>query len=132
MKELAFRLTEGEDLKKSLVDKCSTIDTAIVLSCVGSLSNINLRLAGAKEYLIVQKDFEIVSITGTISRGKVHIHMSVADERGNVYGGHLKEGCIVNTTAEIVLGILDNYKSERVFDSQTNYEEIVFREVIDD
>ena len=127
MKELAFRLTKGEDLKKSLVDRCLNLDTVVVLSCVGSLSSVNLRLAGAKEYLTIQKDFEIVSITGTISKGKAHIHMSVADEQGNVYGGHLKEECIVNTTAEIVMGILENYKSERVFDSQTNYEEIVFR-----
>lgn len=132
MKELAFRLNKGEDLKKSLIDKCLNINTAVILSCVGSLSSVNLRLAGAKDCLMLEKDFEIVSITGTISKGKVHVHMCVSDEQGKVYGGHLKEGCIINTTAEIVLGILQDFRSDRTFDTQTGYEEIVFREVIND
>ena len=69
--------------------------------------------------------FEIVSITGTLSEDGVHIHISVSDEYGNTIGGHLKDGCIVNTTAEIVLNIFDNIKFKREFDDKTGYDELV-------
>lgn len=126
MKELAFRLQKGDDLKKSLMDASKDF-SSIVLSGVGCLDHLKLRLAKAKDYLEVNDDFEIVSLTGTISNGKAHIHGSFSDVKGNVYGGHLCEGCIINTTCEVVLGILEEYETERVFDEKTGYDEIVFR-----
>ena len=69
--------------------------------------------------------FEIVSITGTLSEDGVHIHISVSDELGNTIGGHLKDGCIVNTTAEIVLNIFDNINFRREYDEKTGYGELV-------
>jgi predicted DNA-binding protein with PD1-like motif len=47
--------------------------------------------------------FEIVSLTGTLSVGCHHLHVAIADSTGAVFGGHLLPGCVVRTTAEIVL-----------------------------
>ena len=40
-------------------------------------------------------------------------------------GGHLKDGCIVDTTAEICIEIFDEIKFKREFDESTGYKELV-------
>ena len=134
MKELAFRLTSGDDLRLSIEEYCAhyDVDTAVVLSAVGSLFNVGIRLADAQKFLRVERDYEIVSLTGTISRSKAHLHISLSDENGDCIGGHLIEGCLVNTTCEVVLGILEDYKSIRKYDDYTGYDEINFQEVEND
>lgn len=129
MKELAFRLKKGDDLRKNIEEKCKDIDTAVVLSGVGCVYQANFRLAKALDYYKKEEDFEIVSLNGTISKGKAHIHIALADEKGNVIGGHLEEGCLINTTCEIVLGILEEYESLRSFDENTGYKEIEFKKI---
>ena len=42
-----------------------------------------------------------MSLTGTLSRDGVHIHISLSDADGNVIGGHLIDG-VVFTTCEVV------------------------------
>lgn len=132
MKELAFRLTKGDDLRSKIEEYCADIDTAIVLSAVGCLYEVNIRLANAQTYLHTTKDYEIVSLVGTISKAKAHLHISLSDDEGKCIGGHLVEGCRVNTTCEIVLGILQDYKSIREYDDNTGYDEICFQEVEND
>ena len=131
MKELAFRLHKGDDLKKSLIAACKE-SSAVILSGVGCVDQLVIRLAGAKDYFESREDYEIVSLTGTVSNGKAHIHGSFSDVKGNCVGGHLCEGCIVNTTCEVVLGILEEYDSFREYDEKTGYEEIVFRRKVND
>ena len=128
MKELAFRLEKGADLKASIEQKCLDlgINTAVVLSGVGCVYEAKVRLAKAIDYLESKQDYEIVSLTGTVSNGSCHIHISLSDEKGNVIGGHLEKGCLINTTCELVLGILEEYDSIREFDEKTGYDEIKF------
>ena len=126
MRELAFRLQKGDDLRACIEEKCKNINTAVVLSGVGCLYHAKMRLAKAIEYLDVDEDYEIVSLTGTISNGSSHIHISLSDDKGNVIGGHLEKGCLINTTCEVVLGILEEYSSIREFDENTGYDEIKF------
>ena len=109
----AFRLTPGQDLKKSLLSyaKGAKLEAACVVTCVGSLSKVSLRLAnadggkrGSNETVSLEERFEIVSLAGTVSRHGCHLHMSLSDYQGNVVGGHVLDGCVVFTTAEMVLG----------------------------
>ena len=123
-----FRLTKGMDLKKE-IEKYA-IDNKIsgtVVSSVGCLTSLVIRLADGESILKKDGNFEIVSITGTLSPDGVHIHISVSDEFGNTIGGHLKDGCIVNTTAEVCLVIFDNIKLNRTFDESTGYDELVVK-----
>lgn len=83
-------------------------------------------MAGGKDFLEKDGDFEIVSLTGTVAKGRAHLHISVSDETGRVTGGHLCEGSVVNTTCEVILGILEDYDAERSYDPSTGYDEIVF------
>ena len=131
MKEVAVRLTKGEDLKKRIQSLCveAGADTAVILSGVGCLYHARIRLANASKYLEEERDYEIISLTGTVSKGYAHIHIGLADEEGNAIGGHLCEGCLVNTTCELVLGILEEYRSDRSFDEATGYNEIAFEKV---
>ncbi len=126
MRELAFRLKKGDDLKQSVEKACENINTAIVLCGVGSLYYAHFRLAKAKSFFDKQEDYEIVSLNGTISHGKAHLHIAISNEDGDVFGGHLEYGCLVNTTCEVVIGILEEYESVRNYDKNTDFGEIEF------
>ncbi|WP_257263684.1 PPC domain-containing DNA-binding protein [Endozoicomonas sp. ONNA2] len=124
---IANRLTQGADLKiavQELVNKYR-ISAGSLVSCVGSLSKINLRLAGAETTLAVGGPFEIVSIMGTLTPDHQHIHMAVADGKGHVFGGHLLEGNIVDSTAEVVIHSYLQLAFSRAFDPCTGYTELV-------
>lgn len=125
----AVRLLPGQDLKEEIEKTAhgNNIKAAIILSAVGSLKQANLRLAGAKESKFWEEDFEIVSATGTLSIKGYHIHISVSDKNGNVYGGHLQEGCIVNTTVELVIEIIENLNFARKLDPKTGWKELVIQ-----
>ena len=124
-----FRLTNGMDLKEEL-EKYAVVNniSGVVISSVGCLKKLTIRLADGKSILEKEENYEIVSITGTLSHDGVHIHISVSDNSGNTIGGHLKNGCIVNTTAEVCLLLFDNIKFNREFDEITGYNELVIHE----
>ena len=121
-----FRLHKGMDLKKEIENYAiENKISGVILSSVGSLSKLTIRLADGKSVYESEKEYEIVSITGTLSKDGVHIHISVSDIQGKVIGGHLKDGCIINTTAEVILLILDNVKFTREYDEETGFNELV-------
>lgn len=131
MKEHAFRLTKGQDLKAELEKYVqeNNIKAAIIVSCVGCLYEAVIRNAGGEKSIELKEKLEIVSITGTLSENGCHIHISVSDENLKTYGGHLKKGCLVNTTAEIVLLELENYSFKREMDESTGYKELVINKL---
>ena len=123
-----FRLTQNTDLKKEIEEfAIKNKISGVILCSVGCLSKLTIRLADGESILEKKGKFEIVSITGTLSEDGVHIHISVADEEGNTIGGHLKDGCIVNTTAEIVIKSFDNIKFNREYDENTGYNELIIK-----
>lgn len=130
MNMLAFRLTPGQDLKFGIEEiiKDKDISSGFVLTCVGSLHEVVIRMAGAQpekqDIRTLKGHFEIVSLVGTVSVAGTHLHISVSDENGEVVGGHLKEGSLVTTTAEVVIGYDENVTFERVLDDATGFEEL--------
>jgi len=63
-------------------------------------------------------------LIGTLSAGGMHLHISISDSVGKVLGGHLLEGCMIHTTAEIVLLESLDLKFTREEDAQTGYKEL--------
>lgn len=131
MKEYAFRLKHGDDIKRSIENYCleNGINTGIILSAVGCIYHAKIRLAKAIDILDVEDDFEVLSLNGTISSGRSHLHIALSNDKGEVLGGHLLEGSVVNTTLEVVIGSLEEYRSKRCFDDSTGYNEIVFERI---
>jgi len=130
MRTLAFRLTPGTDLKAELerLTREHALRAGCILSCVGSLSRAQLRMPGAIGEANVFKTFveslEIVSLTGALSQDGLHVHISLSRSDGACVGGHLVRGCIINTTAELVIGELEDVEFRRLPDSVTGYAEL--------
>jgi|SRR5215212_12030506 predicted DNA-binding protein with PD1-like motif len=130
MRTMALRLAPGADLKHELLALAARkrVQAGWVLTCVGSLSQARLRLAGGAEHATWQAAMEIVALTGTLSQNGSHLHLAVADHQGRTFGGHLAEGCTVRTTAEVVLAADDRLLFPREHDPATGYDELVVRE----
>jgi predicted DNA-binding protein with PD1-like motif len=64
-----LRLENGNDLKQSILKFCinNNIKVVIILSSVGSLNKLNIRLVQADNCLIKNDYFEIIVLNGTIS-----------------------------------------------------------------
>ena len=123
----AVRLKPGEDLRGAL-DRLATErgwPAACVVTCVGSLREATLRMAGAAERRHFAGPFEIVSLTGTFSRDGSHCHIALSDSDGSLVGGHLLPGCPVHTTAEVVIAELPGLRFARHPDPATGYGELV-------
>ena len=126
MNTLSIRLHPGQDLKielDRLIDK-HNVEAACILTCVGSLTTAILRFANQETSEKFNGHFEIVSLTGVLSKHGSHYHIAIADERGTTYGAHLMDGCKVYTTAEIVIGIISDCTFLRTFDPETGYPEL--------
>ncbi|CAH7241585.1 MULTISPECIES: PPC domain-containing DNA-binding protein [Vibrio] len=123
---IATRLTRGQDLKLELQKLVAKHNVAAgsIASCVGCVSQINIRLANANHTKLIQAPFEIVSVMATLTPNHQHVHISLADENGDVIGGHLLEGTIIATTAELILHRYDTLTFSREHDDSTGYTEL--------
>ncbi len=131
MKTVCRRLHRGDDLLLSIRTLCERekIDAAVVLSAVGCVSRAVLRDAGGVNLRSVDEPCEIVSLNGTASRTRCHLHLALSREDLSVIGGHMMPGCIVNTTCELVLGVLEHMRFDVEQDAQTGYDELIFTEL---
>ena len=124
-----FRLRQGQDLKGEIEGyvREKGIKAGVVLSCVGCIEKLRVRLADGESILEREEAFEIVSMTGTLCLGGVHLHMAASNNDGRTIGGHLKDGCIVSLTTEICLLEIEGYEMGREWDEGTGFEEMVVR-----
>ncbi len=122
----AITLKSGQDLRKeieSFVVK-EKINAGYIITCVGSLTQTNIRYANQQNGAIMNGHFEIVSLTGTISTNGSHLHISVSDSTGKTIGGHLLYNNLIYTTAEIVLGESKDLLFTREKDGSTPWQEL--------
>ena len=126
----ALRLMPGDDLVVRLLDHCEAhgIRAGTIVSCVGSLSCITLRMAAAQEITSYSEELEIISLSGTVCADRNHhLHCSVSRRDGSVIGGHCKGPAVVRTTAEIIVGLLPDLEFSREHDEATGYLELQIR-----
>lgn len=123
---LAQRLRPGDDLRRSLQlwMKAEAIAAGWVMSGIGSLRQATLRFAHQPEPAVLHGYFEILSLSGTVSQDGLHLHGAIANEQGEVLGGHICEGCLIYTTAELVVGVTDQLHFTRQPDPQTGFLEL--------
>lgn len=123
----ALRLKPGQDLKKEILTFCqvNSIFAGCIVSSVGSLSQVHLRLACSQNFLFKIEYFEILSLNGTVSKDGLHLHMSVADKTGATVGGHVVDDNIIFTTCELVILELTKHTFSRELDPQTKFNELI-------
>jgi predicted DNA-binding protein with PD1-like motif len=110
-----LRLLPGGDLRMSVERylHLHQLEAAWMVTAAGSLTAYRIRMANRNKAANGFGFFEILSVTGTLSIYGVHLHICIADAEGNAIGGHLMEGCIIYTTAELVLESSDILKFTR-------------------
>ena len=129
LKYYALRLLPGDDLRQQLTAFVAAqhIRAGVLLTCVGSLTVVTLRLANQSGPTEYRGHFEILSLVGTLLVNGSHLHLAVADSTGRTQGGHLLDGCRIYTTAEIVLGELPALDFQHETDPTFGYQELVGR-----
>ena len=125
----SLRLHRGADLLLSVKSLCreKKIAAGVVLSAVGCISRGRIRDASGVTIRQIGQHCEIVSLNGTVSRERCHLHIALSKEDLSTIGGHLCEGCIINTTCELVIAEIPGTAIEKEFDDETGYHELVFR-----
>jgi uncharacterized protein len=127
VKCLMGRLAHGADLLDELTSVCTA--NGVTLGWVHALGALQKARLGYYDqnkqeyrYIDLDRHLEITNLVGNVSLkdGKpiVHAHVTLADDRGNAFGGHLAPGTII-FACEFCLQILDGPEFSRALDAQT-------------
>lgn len=125
-KTMALRLHPGTDVRQYLEEFAveQKISAGVILGAVGSLSKTCLRFASNRTHTELSGTYEVLTLSGMLSDEGIHLHMSVADSKGECKGGHVAYGCIVYTTLEIAIALLPDINFQRVLDPNTGFKEL--------
>lgn len=124
-----LRLHRGDDLLKSIHNLCveKNIHAGFVASGVGCISKGKIRDASGVTIREINEDCEIVSLNGTVSAKRCHLHIALSKEDMSTVGGHLCEGCIINTTCELIISEIPEVFIDVEDDPETGYDELIFK-----
>lgn len=124
------RLKPGQELKTELARLALEHDlqAASIVSAVGSLTAVSLRLANQPAATHYAGHFEVVSLSGYLAAREFHVHMAVSDGEGKTFGGHVMEGNRVYTTLVVVIEEHLRYRYRREHDAVSGYDELVIDE----
>ena len=122
------RIFEDEDLLEAIKKRVEKADIkAGFLFAIGSLKRAVLGFYKDGKYkpIPVKGPLEITSCIGNLALKEngeviVHAHLTVSNEKGEAFGGHLLPECIVAATAELVLVEASGIELKREFDVKTN------------
>ncbi len=123
--KIIVRIDRGEEITDSLRNVCLSEGVKLAsVSALGVVGEFTVGVFNTREKTYKANsfygDFEIVSLTGTVTamNGEyyAHLHMSAGDVSGKVFGGHLNEA-VVSATCEMVIDVIEGVV-ERKFDGQ--------------
>jgi len=110
-----------ETLKQVIEEK--RIKAGVVISGIGSMSVCRIHVVNAgyppnlltrkQDYYEYKGSIEVLALQGIIANGEPHLHITVADENQNAHGGHVENGCVVLTMAEVVILRADTLPARR-------------------
>jgi predicted DNA-binding protein with PD1-like motif len=126
MRTIALRFAPGTDLRSALEAVLAQhgAQAGYVMQGIGSLREARIRFAGMDALAELDGDLELLTLGGSLSPDGVHLHLSVADAQGHVTGGHMGPGCIVRTTAEVLVALLPDYRFSREIDPASGFKEL--------
>lgn len=124
---LTGRLNHNSDLLNELTEIC--VRENITLGQIRAIGAVQKACIGfydqqKQTYMFKSQDkpLEITQLIGNVSLkdGKpfVHAHITLSDEEGRAFGGHLAEGTII-FACEVFIEIFDGTALERGFDETT-------------
>lgn len=109
-----MRLDPGEEIVEKVLWLAAVEQIKLAsVTGLGAVDNVTLGIYSpdTKQFKanMFHADFEIVSLTGTIttqrSRPYAHLHMAVSDLAARCFGGHLNRA-VVSATAEIIINVI--------------------------
>jgi predicted DNA-binding protein with PD1-like motif len=121
------RLSHGGDLLEEITDICQRKNIQLGwIEALGAVQRARLGFYNQEthkyEFFTVDQPLEITKLVGNVSLEDnspfVHAHITLADKRGNAYGGHLASGTVV-FACEFILEIFDGPMLKRDFDETT-------------
>jgi predicted DNA-binding protein with PD1-like motif len=126
MNALPLRIPALADLREVLAALPAEhgVGAAFVVQGIGSLSMARMRFAGAPDFTELRGDLEILTLGGSLSLDGPHLHIAVSDAAGRVTGGHMGPGCVVRTTAEVLVALLPGHRFSREHDPATGFKEL--------
>jgi len=121
------RLRHGADLLEELTRMC--VDAQIQCGRVEAIGAVQRARIGYYDqqrheygFVDLEEELEITALIGNVSikdeKPMVHAHVTLADEQGKAYGGHLAPGTII-FACEFILQAFDEPILVRGFDQQT-------------
>ncbi|WP_269623014.1 PCC domain-containing protein [Prochlorococcus marinus] len=114
METHSLRLSPGDDLKTSVLSFAKNNDcSGHIIGVIGDLSKAAIQCPGKKSPTIFEEILEVITLIGTISPDKVHLHISFSDGDCKVWGGHLEEGAIIYKGLDLLIGIPNDYNFQR-------------------
>ena len=126
-RRLIGRLQCGSDLLDGLSRICVEENVKLGwVEALGAVSKARLTCYDqeAREYRSIEMDreLEITALVGNVSlkdgKAMLHAHVTLADETGRAYGGHLASGTIV-FACEFIIQVFDAPILTRSFDVET-------------
>lgn len=126
MNALPLRLPPGCDLRRDIERAVAALPerSGFVLSGIGSLSHASVRFAAAQDATALVESLEVLSLAGSITPEGAHLHASLSSASGRVFGGHLGYGCLVRTTAEVLIAVLPEWRLSRSHDPASGDKEL--------
>ncbi|MFE8702738.1 PPC domain-containing DNA-binding protein [Cytobacillus sp. FJAT-54145] len=134
---IAARLLPSTDLLTGIEDVCkeNNIKYASILNCFGSFQRSGYLYlipkletkagAGYGDLIEVDGPIEFLGGTGVVCQRdgeyEVHIHGSMCDQEGKVFGGHLVKGENKVLTVDLVLMEVEDIHFFRKLDEETNH-----------
>ena len=121
------RLSHGADLLEEMTGICMELGVRFGrIEAIGAVSRARLAYYAQAEqrydHFDINEPLEIASLMGNISlkdgRPMVHAHVTLSDESGKTYGGHLAPGTII-FAAEILIQAFNEEPLERDKDEET-------------
>jgi len=120
------RLSEDEDVLETVTKAAEKAKvSAGFFFLIGTLKKARMGFLREGKYETVEMNqpLEIVSCLGNISvkENKVfaHAHISVSNDKGRVFGGHVMPRCVIGATGELVLMEAVDIELLRKFDDKT-------------